>query len=83
MSGPRRRRRYHPATLHALLRHLTQPGQSTKTYLASHPRVSQEQIDAIFDDLRAAVDRIAAQAAKTRSGEEPKPGTHQRSRGRS
>jgi hypothetical protein len=53
-------RRYSRRTLDALLRHLAEPGNSTRTYLASHPRVSQAQIDAIFEDLRAAVDRRAA-----------------------
>lgn len=52
-------RRYSRRTLDALLRHLTQPGHSTQTYLASHPRVTQAQIDAIFEDLKAAVDRVA------------------------
>lgn len=52
-------RRYSRRTLDALVRHLTQPGHSTQTYLASHPRVTQAQIDAIFEDLKAAVDRMA------------------------
>lgn len=66
MSAARRRLRYHRATLEALIRHLAQPGHSTKTYLATHPRISQAQIDAIFEDLLAAVDRMAAR-------DEPEP----------
>lgn len=72
MSAARRRHRYHRATLEALLRHLTQPGHSTKTYLATHPRVSQAQIDAIFEDLLAAVDRMARRSTWP-SGD---PGNH-------
>ena len=60
--------KYHRRTLDALIRHLMQPGGSTTTYLRAHPRVSQAQIDAIFEDLYTGLDRMAAQA---KSGSEP------------
>lgn len=52
------KRRYSRRTLDALIRHIA-AGGSTETYLRTHPRVTREQIDAIFEDLRNAVDRIS------------------------
>lgn len=76
-----RRRRYHRATLEALLRHLAQPGHSTKTYLATHPRVTPEQIDAIFEDLRAAVDRVAAETTDSGRDSDRESTTYRRTQG--
>lgn len=66
MTGRTRRRRYRRATIEELL-HLAQPGPSTKTYGATHPRITQAQIVAISEGLRAAVDRMAAEANRPRA----------------
>ena len=51
------KRPYSRRTLDALIKHIA-AGGSTETYLRSHPRVSPEQIAAIFEDLRDAVDQV-------------------------
>lgn len=78
MNVPPVRRRYHGRTLEALLRHLAIPERSTKTYLATHPRVTQEQIDAIVEDLQAAVDRKTAEASGESSGAEERSNRRRR-----
>ena len=57
---------YDPRTLRALIRHITEHGGSTQSYLRTHPRVSPEQIDAIFADLRHAFDRRGAEELASR-----------------
>lgn len=43
--------RYHLATRRALLLHVIEQRGYPHTYLLMHPRVGQEQIEAILDDL--------------------------------
>lgn len=73
------KRKYDRRTLNALLRHLAKPGTSTNTYLATHPRIGQEQIDAIFADLMAAVGQRGVVPDYTDGLPQPEVGSSRRS----
>lgn len=45
------KRNYHPATRAAFLRHIVEQRGFVHTYLLMHPRVSEDQLRAICEDL--------------------------------
>lgn len=44
-------RKYHPATRAAFLRHVVEQRGFVHTYLLMHPRVTEDQLRSICDDL--------------------------------